>query len=505
MYTDLRVLEPACKPELQHHTIMRTFANILSAALLLTTRHSAVLANSEYNAKGSSPSTASVRVDTSIQYQEVDGFGLSEAFQRAYDIFGKDGLSPENADYVLDLLFSEKRGAGFTILRNGIGSSNTSDSNFMNSIEPFSPGSPNAKPHYVWDRNNSGQFPLAQQAYARGLQTLYGNAWSAPGYMKTNQDENNGGYLCGVTDASCASGDWKQAYANYLVQWARFYKESGIKVTNIGFLNEPQEDVTYASMLSDGTQAADFVRVLARTIKDSGLDLKINCCDGVGWEQQESMMPGLLAGPDPAINYLSVITGHGYSSPPNFTLSTNLKTWMTEWADLTGDYTPYTFFENGGPGEGLTWARNIQVAFVQANVSAFLYWEGAENSTTNSALINFNDNTVTPSKRFWAFAQFSKFARPGARRVEATSSDQLLTVSSFLNQGGSVATQVISAATTEYSLELHVKGCNDKSWAQPYLTDNNNNLTQLAPIRANKNGVFVTSIPASCLVSFVIS
>lgn len=478
---------------------------ILSVLLLPVVRQSFAFASPKHSPRHSSPPTVSVLVDANIQYQEVDGFGCSEAFQRAYDIFGKDGLSPENTNYVLDLMFSEERGAGFTILRNGIGSSNSSASNFMDSIEPFSPGSPSAQPHYIWNHNNSGQFPLAQQAYGRGLQTLYGNAWSAPGYMKTNNDENNGGYLCGVSNATCATGNWMQAYANYLVQWARFYEESGVKVTNIGFLNEPQLDVTYASMLSDGTQAAEFIRVLAKTIKASGLDLKINCCDGVGWQEQEAMLPGLQAGPDPAVNYLSVITGHGYSSVPNFTLSTHLKTWMTEWADLTGDYTPYTFYENGGPGEGLTWARNIQVAFVSANVSAFLYWEGAENSTSNSALINMIGNTVVPSKRFWAFAQFSKFARPGARRVEATSTDPLLTVSSFLNRDGNVAIQVISAATTVYTIDLQLKGSDGKSWVQPYLTDNAHNLTQLSPFQMSREGTFTTSIPALSMVSFVVA
>lgn len=483
---------------------MALYGALLTAVWLSIAGQSVVLASPSYNTERSVKPKATVLVDTNVRYQEVDGFGCSEAFQRAEDIFGKEGLSPENTKYVLDLLYNEEVGAGFTILRNGIGSSNNSDSNFMNSIEPFSPGSPNARPHYVWDHYNSGQFPLAQQAYARGLQTLYADAWSAPGYMKTNNDTNNGGYLCGVADTSCSTGSWLQAYANYLVQYARFYQESGVRVTNIGFLNEPQENVDYASMLSDGTQAADFIRVLAKTIKASGLDLKINCCDGVGWEQQESMMAGLNAGPDPASNYLSVITGHGYSSPPNFTLSTHLKTWLTEWADLDGDYTPYTFYNDGGPGEGYTWARNIQVAFVQANVSAFLYWEGVENSTSNSALINLIGNTVVPSKRFWVFAQFSKFARPGARRVEATSSEPLLTVSSFLNKGGSVATQVISAATTDYTVDLSVKGSGGNFLVQPYLTNNANNLTQLPPIRANRDGTFTTSIPALSMVSFVV-
>jgi O-glycosyl hydrolase len=452
----------------------------------------------------SSPRT-SVTVDTTIQYQEVDGLGFSQAFQRAEDVLGKDGLSPANQAYVLDLMFSlENGGAGFAILRNGIGSSNSSASNFMNSIEPISPGSPTAPPSYVWDRNNSGQFPVAQMAYERGLEKLYGNAWSAPGFMKTNDDENNGGYLCGVANTSCSTGNWMQAYADYLVQYARFYKESGVTVTHLGFLNEPQLAASYAGMLSNGTQAAEFIRVLAKTVEQSGLDLAITCCDGIGWEDQEAMMAGLQEGPDPAEDYLSVVTGHGYDYAPNFTLSTTKKVWLTEWADLTGDFTPYTFFADGGPGEGMTWARNVQVAFTQANVSAFMYWIGAENSTTNSALINLIGDSVVPSKRFWALAQFSRFARPGARRVEAGCAvEGTLHVSAFLNTDGRVATQVINNGTEAVDITLNVKGWAGNGTLQPWLTDNANDLTALEPVYQTSHGSFEASVPARSLVTYI--
>ncbi|KAJ5454869.1 uncharacterized protein N7458_005825 [Penicillium daleae] len=451
----------------------------------------------------SSSSLISVSVNPKAQFQEVDGFGASQAFQRAEDIFGKYGLPAVNQSLVLDLLYNKEVGAGFTILRNGIGSSNTSDSNFMNSIEPTNPGGPNAKPDYVWDRYNSGQFPLAQQAYARGLQTLYADAWSAPGYMKTNDDENNGGYLCGVTNESCASGDWMQAYANYLVQYARFYKESGVDVTHLGFLNEPQFAATYAGMLSNGTQAADFIRLLAKTIKKSGLDLKINCCDGIGWDDQEAMMAGLEAGPDPAINYLDVVTGHGYDSAPTYPLSTNKKTWLTEWADLTGDFTPYTFYNNGGPGEGLTWANHIQVALRDAGVSGFLYWIGAENSTTNSGLINLINNEVIPSKRFWAFAQFSKFVRPGARRIAAVSSHANVTVSSFENKDGRIATQLLNQGNSNVEVKVQITGLKSGASIKPYLTNNDNDLEPLASIAVAKGGSFQAEIPAWSMVTYL--
>lgn len=57
-----------------------------------------------------------------------------------------------------------------------------------------------------------------------GVKTFYGDAWSAPGFMKTNGKDTNGGQLCGVSGATCSSGDWKQAYANYLVKYIQLYQ-----------------------------------------------------------------------------------------------------------------------------------------------------------------------------------------------------------------------------------------------------------------------------------------
>lgn len=322
--------------------------------------------------------------------------------------------------------------------------------------------------------------------------------------MKTNDDNNDGGYLCGVSGTNCSTGNWMQAYANYLVEYVRLYKKAGVTVTNLGFLNEPQLTTAYASMLSNGTQAAEFIRVLAKTIKASGFDLEINCCDSVGWLDQEALMPALEAGPDPAVNYLSVITGHGYSSPPNFPLSTSLRSWLTEWADLTGDYYPHIFFKDGGPGEGMTWAANIQIAFAQANVSAFLYWEGAENATASSSLINLINNEIVLSKRYWVFAQFSKFVRPGARRIEATSSGfPLVNVTSFKNSNGALATQVLNNGTTNCTVNVKLSGWQEGHIIQPYLTNNEHNLEALPTISTDADGAFQDIVPARSMITFL--
>lgn len=86
---------------------------------------------------------------------------------------------------------------------------------------------------------------------------IYADAWSADGYMKTTGTVSSllplsslwltyhtgtdfdGGYLCGVTNASCASGDWRQSYADKIVRYIEDYRDRGVTINYVGFLNEP--------------------------------------------------------------------------------------------------------------------------------------------------------------------------------------------------------------------------------------------------------------------------
>ena len=178
---------------------------------------------------------AQITVNISSTLQAIDGFGVSQAFGRAKE-FSNMASGPRQQG--LDYLFSRETGAGLTIIRNRIGSGGTGDS-----ILPNSPGSPNGTPSYTWDHDDSGQVWFSKSAMTYGVKTIYADAWSAPGFMKTNNNENNGGYLCGVTGHTCSSGDWRQAYASFLTQYVKFYLQEGIAVTHLGFLNEP--DYTY--------------------------------------------------------------------------------------------------------------------------------------------------------------------------------------------------------------------------------------------------------------------
>jgi len=255
-------------------------------------------------------------------------------------------------------------------------------------------------------------------------------------------------------------------------------------------------------MQSDGTQAADFLKVLSPTLREAGFKTKVVCCDATGLRQQEDILTELQqAG---AEDTLSVVSAHGYQSEPNDPFTTDLPVWQTEWADLGGGWTP-VWDDIGQAGEGIQCANKIQEAFVRSNCSAFLHWIGAENSTGNSMLVKIDGDSVEPSKRLWAFAQFSRFVKPGAVRIGASSSNELLHVSAFENENGIVAIQVVNNGHVDYSVALSVHGASPnaesvKSW----LTNEDNDLNVLEKIVVN-GGSFSGTVPARSMVSFVVS
>jgi O-glycosyl hydrolase len=169
--------------------------------------------------------STAVTVNTGTTYQTMDGFGFSEAFGPASQV---EAWTSSQQTETFEYLFSTSSGAGLNILRNCI-----------NVFETTNPGSPSATPDYNSLDGDDGQIWFSQQAKSYGVSTFYADAWTAPAFMKTNDNINDGGYLCGVTNETCSSGDWRQAYANYLVKYVQDYSSEGITIDYLGFVNEP--------------------------------------------------------------------------------------------------------------------------------------------------------------------------------------------------------------------------------------------------------------------------
>ncbi|KAI1842582.1 hypothetical protein JX265_012574 [Neoarthrinium moseri] len=393
-----------------------------------------------------------ITIDASTSYQTIDGFGFSQAFGRANEFKNAPSATQKKA---LDYLFSTSTGAGFSIIRNRIGSGGSGDS-----ILPTSPGSPSNTPKYVWDGNDSGQFWFTQQAISYGVKTIYADAWSAPGFMKTSGSDSTVGYLCGTTGHSCSTGDWKQAYANFLVQYVKYYAAQGITVTHVGPLNEPDWTVSYSQMQisSDAHEAIEFIPVLYNAVKSAGLSTKIVCCDFLGWGNAATYTSKLVSGG--STQYLGIISSHAYSGDATTPItSTNLPKWNTEAGP--GSAFTTTWYGSGADNEGFTWANKLANAMVKAQLSAYLFWEGFEIQETQSGshLVDATDGTnPVPSGIFWAFAMWSRHIRPGAVRIGTSGSLSSTTIGAFKNKDGSVVVVFTNAGTSAQSAAMAFSG-----------------------------------------------
>jgi glucuronoarabinoxylan endo-1,4-beta-xylanase len=464
-----------------------------------------------------SAGSAQVRVGTTT-YQRVDGFGFADAFGQVGNL---EAMPASVQSAVTNLLFSPTTGAGLDIVRFGLGASAAGGG----------------------AGNLSDQEWLGQQAEKYGVHTFYGDAWSAPGELKTNGSQDNGGYLCGVPGESCAAGDFRQAYADYLAAEAAAFAQAGMPLLAVDFVNEPEIGPGYASMLMTPAQAADFVPHLGRALQAAGLSTTVACCDAEGWANStgfdgaQAYTEAVLSNPQSA-RYVGLITSHGYTSAPTFPLTNERPVWETEWSTFES-WDPA--WNDGTDASGLSWADRIYTALTSADVNAFLYWWGTttyKENGDNEGLVILGTPTDTTadsyqaSGRLWAFAAFSRFVRPGAVRLETTTSagsggspSGLDAVAFFVPdhpaptppvgpagtaspppapRSGHYVVVAVNNGTSSQEVQVSLPMDNFSGSAQPYLTDSNDNGAAQRPI-AVSSGSFSATVPAGSVVSFVIT
>ncbi|GAB2813927.1 hypothetical protein GCM10027176_18070 [Actinoallomurus bryophytorum] len=438
----------------------------------------AVLAACALSSRAGAATTAG-RVDFHARLQPIDGFGFSQAFQRADVMHGAQGLSEAHQREVLDLLLSRRSGAGLSILRLGIGSSADEVYDHMHSIQPVDPGGPDAPPHYVWDGDDGGQVWLAKEAKAYGVRRFYADAWSAPGYMKDNGSDANGGALCGLPGTSCPSGDWRRAYANYLVRYARFYRQEGIDITDLGFTNEPDLATSYASMRLSPAQAVDFLKVLGPVVRRAGL--KVACCDVSGWGagKQADYTAAIEADPA-AARWVNTITGHPYEGAVTAPQPTRRHVWMSEWSPNGTTWNEN--WDDGSGYDGFTVASDIHETLTTGDANGYVYWFGASTGATRG-LIQLDGDAYHVSKRLWALAAYGRFIRPGATRVAASATDPALKITAYRNADGSQVIEILNTGEARTSADLGLVSAHGRPVS--YLTDETHSLSRMDAARTH--------------------
>lgn len=436
-------------------------------------------------------------VNFTSKQQQIDGFGVAATFARPN--FIQSAVSPLPSQ-IVDQLFNPLTGAGITMLRMGLddivpSSPASSGPSAASGIEIVTtpPANCAEAPNYNgWDGSDGGEVWLGQQAVKYGVSRFYADSWSVPAYMKTNNNIASGGAICGgpgaTTQSNCtAMGDCRTAYANYLVQFIRDFQQAGVPISDFDWINEPTENVSYASMTMSTAQVIDFMHYLGPVIQASGINVNINCCDSATWTGSTGAVgytSALFADTTvpSAASYVTAFTGHEYGATATTPLPTSgKKSWMSEWGPQSpAAYNP-TWDEtyagtSNNTNNGMYVANDISNALSEGGVSAYIWWY-ADSTGATGAMIQmgaaYQATSYVVTKRLYALGHFARYVHPGAYMVTMNTNDSNLKATAFVNPDGTKVINVVNNDTAADTLSLTLDAGTANWVPTSYFTDEN--------------------------------
>lgn len=255
-------------------------------------------------------------------------------------------------------------------------------------------------------------------------------------------------------------------------------------------------------MRSNAEQTADFLPILWQTLKDAGLDVGIACCELTGWQRSAEMIEELKA--LGSMDLFSTFTSHEYTSPINGPLDTDLPVWQSEYCDLSGRWT--TAWDSGvSNGDGWYWANLLHRALAVGEVNAYIWWlaiqDEATNNNNNEKLIMVEDGEYYVAKRTWAFAQYSRYIRPGAYRVKTEGGE--LKTTAYENKDGSLVAVILNPEYEPTTVRLSLVTCHLKkiSKVQAWLSDEDHDMEEIE-VTVNDDGTVEAELTSRGLITF---
>ena len=371
------------------------------------------------------------------------------------EVFAK--LSKEKQEELLNAYYNTEKGIGYNLMRTTIHSSDFSSASYTYIDEGDT-----ALKTFSIEHDRKYRIPLIKKAIAAagGKMTVYATPWSPPTFMKSNKSMLKGGTLL---------PEFYQPWANYYTKFVKAYEKEGIPIWGISTENEPMAVQTWESCVYTAEAERDFVKnYLGPTMKKEGLgDKKI-----IAWDHNRDLMvqrANVVFSDPEASKYIWGMGFHWYETwaggEPMFDNVARVheaypdkNLLFTEGCVEKFDAKNYQLWTNGERyGSAMIHDfNNGTVGWTDWNI--LLDENGGPNHVGNFCLapIHADSKTgeliYTPS--YYYIGHFSKFIRPGAKRVSTAVSRSSLLSTSFLNKDGKMVTVVMnqSDATVIYNL-----------------------------------------------------
>ncbi|WP_341227379.1 PKD domain-containing protein [uncultured Arcticibacterium sp.] len=433
-----------------------------------------------------------ITVNPSTTFQKIEGFG-GFGGQTEYWRAG-----PFNSDrFIKDLV----EDLGLTIIRDDVPTNfeieNDNDDPYDTDLSQFNIDKEIDGHHKPF----AARIPHLKALREAGVEKFIASVWSPAPWMKWNNDIDNGTESNSAPPFSKTPDETAnqlkeenyEEFAESMVAYCRIFKrEIGIDLYALSVQNEPRFSQFYQSCIYDGEALNELLKVVGRRLKNEGLSTKLFAPEDVGYfDGVKSMTLPILNDPETR-EYVDIIATHGYAFDGITAGSVDATTWETMYGWGAEYGKQHWMTETSGYENSLEGSNKLAIAMYTAlkygQVSAWVFWTLSTESLDAYSLMN---SVGEKSKRYYVSKQFYKYIRPGALRVEASSTDDILTLA-FENEGASTVV-MINISETGKAVKLS-GGADDYRLIR---TGSESNAEELSPI--SKQEIFV--VPAKGVVT----
>jgi glucosylceramidase len=396
-----------------------------------------------------------VVVNPQHAFQAIEGFG--GAFTEAAAVTWQS-LTPARREELLEAYFDRRGGHGYALCRVHMNSCDFALGNYSH-VE--TPGDVDLAGFSI-DRDRQALLPFIKQAQrvAGERLKLLVSPWSPPAWMKSHGQMNHGGELL---------PEYRRAWARCYVRFIEEYEREGVPVWAVSVQNEPLATQRWDSCIFSAEQERDFVRDhLGPELEASGMrHVKI-----VIWDHNRDLLverANVVYSDPRAARYVWGAGFHWYGED-HFD---NVRLVHDAWPDKKLLFTEGC--QEGGPhiGEwevGERYARSIindlnrwTVGWIDWNL--LLDERGGPNHVGNFCsapiLADRAHGRLMHQSAYSVLGHFSRYIRPGARRVLCASSRADIETTAFRNPGGEVASVALNRHGHPVHMQLVVDG---RSW-----------------------------------------
>ena len=389
----------------------------------------------------------SINVNSNKTYQEMDGFGYSLTGGSALHL---NNMSSSNRSNLLNELFKwDNDNIGVSYLRISIGASDLDIAPFSYNDLPTGETDVDML-NFSINKDKENLIPVLKEILAINPSLkISASPWSAPTWMKTNQN----------TVGGSLKPEYYEAYATYFVKYIQAMAAEGINVGAIIPQNEPLNATNNPSMVMQASAQADFIKNhLGPAFQTAGLTTKIIA---YGHNPDRTDFPISVLNDTQANPFIDGSAFHLYAGRiENLSLVHNAhpdkNIYFTEqWVGANEDFS-----------ESLKWhARELLVGASRNWSKTVLEWNLAADSNQNPhtnggcteclGALTIDGNNVTKNVSYYIIAHIAKYVRPGSKRIETNNSTELPNVA-FNTPTGKTVVIVLNNTGAKKTFNINV-------------------------------------------------